>query len=71
MDTQLSTRRMMLILKLLKQLGALHLKKKKNVTVFAEDTDIFTLLLYFRNIGMGETFKKANKRKSQIQSWSV
>ena len=71
MDTQLSTRRMMLILKLLKQLGALHLKKKKKDTVIAEDTDIFTLLLDFRNIGMGETFKKANKRKSQIQSWSV
>ena len=71
MDTQLSTRRMMLILNCWSSLGLCIWKKKKNVTVFAEDTDIFTLLLYFRNIGMGETFKKANKRKSQIQSWSV
>ena len=41
--------------------------EKNNVTVFAGDTDIFILLLHFWNSDMGEMFRKANKKKNQIQ----
>ena len=46
---------------------ALDLTCEKNVTVFAEGTDIFILLLHFWNSDKGEIFMKANKKKNQIQ----
>ena len=62
MDTQLSTRRMMLILKLLKQLGALHLKKKKKMLLYLQKTQIY--LHYFCILGT-LAWEKPSRRQTK------
>ena len=67
MGTQLSTVRMMLIHKLLRQLKTSHVKK--NVTVFAEDTDIY--FCTFGTVAWEKFSWKLTKRRIKFKSWWV